>query len=542
MAIENIKNQPIQFEDPLFANQNCLNNDTLSYAQLLQDGDTMCVQIINVADTSTYNLQPLTVNGNILINGDFSNNLNGWHQGELSTSTDDGAWPWGVSYEWYLDNGGAQRMSSATKGIGLTLPSGTVGDIFLISLYFETYQNVSGISVNLGDFATNSWNYVNKNGVDPLNIDNRFTVPLSSYAGLDLWFDGLSPASKALIKDIKVYNVPYLLFVADSSFLDGWMYVESLNGYQIMNANYTITSVFQLFNNQNFNLKFNVKNLNDGSIDFFDADGNLIVSATENKEYSIFGLYTGTTGTITISVTNNNSVGGIIYNINVGEVCYDHKFKLINQTTNSESQWFDSSDLDFPVYYYQDRIFWCFDMGQINDFDTGTPLVDGCYNVVIDDCGIQEITSSTKINYTTTAHNCSVWMEASNTGYAFDFFFNSVNTNITFVLGQRLRLLQFNAKYLNKSEDYLYSNGNMTRTFAQTGKKREAWFDYCDEATHDVIRVQLLSDVLTIDGKQFYYITEDYEPEWQANGKGNLAQSRVELMAVEEKTLFNKNC
>lgn len=542
MAIENIKNQPIQFESPILANQLCLNGDQKFYAQLLQDGDIMCVQLKNIADLSVYNLEPLTVNGNILTNGDFSNNLNGWHQGELSTSTDDGAWPWGVSFEWYYDNGGAQRMSSATKGIGLTLPSGTVGDIFLVSLYFEMYQNIGGISINLGDFATNSWNYKNRNGSDPLNIDNRFTVPLSSYAGLDLWFDGLTSGSKALLKDIKVYKVNQLLFVADANFLDGWMYVESLDGYQIMNVNYDITSTFQLFNNTNYQINFKVKNLNGGSIDIFDYDGNLLLSATENREYNLFDTYTGTTGPLTISVTNNNSVGGIIYDINVGEVCYDHRFKLLNPNTNSESKWFDSSDLDFPVKYYQDRIIWCFDMGEINDNDTGTPLQTGCYNVIIDDCGIQEITSTTLINYTTGTHSCSVWMDGNNNGYAFDFFFNANDTNISFSLGQRLRLLQFNPKYLNKSEDYLYSNGNMTRTFAQTGKKREAWFDYVDESTHDVIRIQLLSDTLTIDGDQFYYITEDYEPEWQANGKGNLAQSRVELMAVTEKTLFNKNC
>ncbi len=116
------------------------------------------------------------------------------------------------------------------------------------------------------------------------------------------------------------------------------------------------------------------------------------------------------------------------------------------------------------------------------------------------------------------------------------------HTAVTYTLGQRLRLLQFNPIYPTKAETYLYSNGQMTRTYGQTGKKREAWFDYTDESTHDVIRVQLLCDTLTIDGAQFYCIAEDYEPEWAQNGKQALAQSRVELMAVSEPTLFNKSC
>ena len=133
-------------------------------------------------------------------------------------------------------------------------------------------------------------------------------------------------------------------------------------------------------------------------------------------------------------------------------------------------------------------------------------------------------------------------MVGDNTGYAFDFFFNDPSTTIDFTLRQRLRLLQFNPTYPAKSEEYLYSNGNHVRTYAETGKFRTAWFDYVDEPTHDAIRVQLLCDTLTIDNKQYYCLAEDYEPEWAQNGKQALAQSRVELMAVSEPTLFNKSC
>ena len=102
--------------------------------------------------------------------------------------------------------------------------------------------------------------------------------------------------------------------------------------------------------------------------------------------------------------------------------------------------------------------------------------------------------------------------------------------------------MQFNPSYPAKSEEYLYSDGNHIRTYSQSGKFRTAWFDYVDEPTHDVIRIQLLSDTLTIDGVEFFCKAEDYEPEWGTNGKYNLAQSRVVLKAVQEKSLFNKSC
>ena len=544
MGFSSIPNQPILFEDPIFASQTCLNNDTRAYAQLLQAGDTMCVQLFNVGDLSVYNLQSLTQNGNILPNGNFSNNLTDWHQGDIAASIDDGAWPWGPTFEWYLSNGGAQRMSGATKGIGQNLTSPTIGDVLLISLDFETYQNIGGIIVYLGDFATNTWNSVTRLGADAVNFDGRYTVILSSYAGLDLWFDATTAGSKPLLKDIRTYNCTGLVpFVVNSNFQDGWMYVESCNGYQVMDVNYDIDTTFNITAGTNYNFSFSIKNLQEGSIDIFDPDGNLIVSATENRDYEVYLTYTGSTGPVVFSVSNALSVGGILYNFKIATECFDHKFKLYDSTTNIESGWFDKDDLDFPVKYYNGRMFWCFDMADINIADiTPTPLPSGCYNLIIDDCGDGEYTSYTSINYTTGTHPCTVWMEGDCNSNAFNFFFKDSITDIEFKLGQRLRLLQFNPSYPIKSEEYLYSNGDMTRTSTQTSKKREAWFDYCDEPTHDVIRCQLLCDTLKIDTKYYYFISADYQPEWAANGQYNLAQSKAELMAVNEPTLFNKNC
>jgi hypothetical protein len=161
-----------------------------------------------------------------------------------------------------------------------------------------------------------------------------------------------------------------------------------------------------------------------------------------------------------------------------------------------------------------------------------------------DCCGevLGQYTSTNFINYNVLGWDCSRWVEGSNDGYAFGFFFSDPSTSTQFTLGQRLRILQFNPVYPAVVNEYLYSNGNRTRSYAQSSKQRQAWFDYVDEATHDIIRLQMLCDTLTIDNVNFFCLAEDYEPEWGENGKYNLAQSRVTLQMVTEPTLYNKSC
>ncbi len=321
------------------------------------------------------------------------------------------------------------------------------------------------------------------------------------------------------------------------------MYVESLNGWQCKDINQSLTTAFNLTNAQNYRLSFKVANLTNGSISWYDDANNILTSFTENRQYDYY-FTAPSTDPVYLFTDNALAVGGVIYDMHFYDMCYAYEC-VISQNGVAVSEEFDSAHPTFPVQFYQDRLIWCFDIGQINNIDTGDPMASGCYDITIlgSNCGDTDYTSWTRINYKATGtHPCSVWVEGDNSGYAFDLFFNSDDTAVTYTLGQRLRLLQFNPIYPTKAETYLYSNGQMTRTYGQTGKKREAWFDYTDESTHDVIRVQLLCDTLTIDGAQFFAIAEDYEPEWAQNGKQALAQSRVELMAVNEPTLFNKSC
>ena len=541
MAIENILNQPIQFEAPLFDAQTCLNSDQKKYNTLLQAGDEMCIQVKNLPGNEVVNFDSSLNYPNEFTNADFSDSLNTWQQVNVNTGYNYGNYgSWSTSYFYYA-NGGATTYASKPAEIGIGQTIDHPGNMYMIS--FEADITSGEIIVYLGDINSQTWNYQAIDGASP-NIDGRYTCYLSAAYGFYLAFANTANNAIFTIKNVRVVGTWESYFVPDSGLLLGWQYVESLNGWQARNnLNNYLSTTFSLNYGQDYLIKYKVTNLIDGDLQIRDVNDVIISSATENRQYDVF-FQSSTSDPIALFNENALAIGGVIYDIHIYEMCYNYKC-IISQNGVAVSEQFDNGHATFPVQYYQDRLIWCFDIGQIDNIDTGNPMESGCYDITIlgADCGDDDYTSWSVINYKATgSHPCSVWVEADNNGYAFDLFFKSDDTAITYTLGQRLRLLQFNPIYPNKSETYLYSNGQMTRTYGQTGKKREAWFDYVDEPTHDVIRVQLLSDTLTIEGKQYFCLVEDYEPEWAINGKQSLAQSRVELMAVSEPTLFNKSC
>jgi hypothetical protein len=540
MAIENIPNQPIQFDPPIFDAQTCLNSDQKKYNVLLQDGDEMCIQVKNIPSVELITLDSSLNYTNEFENANFANSLNDWFQVDVGTGTNYGLFgSWSTSWYYYA-NGGATTYASKPANIGIGQFIDNPGNLYMIS--FEADITAGEIKVYLGDLSGVSWNYQVIDGSTP-NIDGRYTCYLSAYAGNFLCFANVNNGAKINIKNVRVVGTWNAHFVPDSGMVDGWMYVESLNGWQCKDINQSLSTAFSLTSGQDYRLSFKVSNLTNGSITWYDVNDIPLISPTENRQYDLY--FNSTTNDPVHLLTDNAlAIGGVIYDMHFYEMCYNYKC-VISQNGVAVSEEFDSGHATFPVQFYQDRLIWCFDIGQINNIDTGDPMASGCYDITIlgGDCGDDDYTSWSVINYKATgSHPCSVWVEADNSGYAFDLFFKSDDTTVTYTIGQRLRLLQFNPIYPNKSETYLYSNGQMTRTYGQTGKKREAWFDYCDESTHDVIRVQLLSDTLTIEGANYFCLVEDYEPEWAVNGKQALAQSRVELMAVSEPTLFNKSC
>jgi len=543
MAISFIPNQPILFEDPLFAGQPCLNNDTRAYAQLAQAGDTTCIQFMNEPVGTTYACDITTFN-DVVNNGSFANDLSNWNEYNFATGTVIGA---PTTWTWTVD-GATSDPTASQIGLGQTLP-GAVGDVFLISFEF-TYDNGGDFKIGLGNAITNSWNFVNLLNNFETNIDGRRCLIVSSYINLDFAF--YCNTSAVTIKNLEIRNITSGVCVVPNSSVNAhWTYVESVNGWQKIDGSvataYPLTIFNSIINGTDYKLSYKVMNMPEDTIAYMEIQdsANATLSKTYlNGEFAEFFTYSGATAQPFI-LANPEAQNGVIYDIKFEEMCYDQRISVTYPDGSCASIWYDSSSVTNPITYYKDRMIWCFDWNSIESCDVpGGSLTSDCYTISIDDeCAGITTQSYTIVNYKATgSHDCSVMVQGTNQGYAFGFFFNASGSNVFFRLRQRLRLLQFNPMYPVKTEQYLYSDGTMSRPFAQSGKVRTAWFDYVDEPTHDVIRLQLLSDTLLIENNQFFCIAEDYEPEWGENGKYNLAQSKVALMAQNEPTLYNKNC
>ena len=543
MAISFIPNQPILFEDPLFAGQPCLNNDTRAYAQLAQAGDTTCIQFMNEPVGTTYACDMTTFN-DVVNNGSFANDLSNWNEYNFATGTVIGA---PTTWTWTVD-GATSDPTASQIGLGQTLPGG-VGDIFLISFEF-TYDNGGDFKIGLGNAITNSWNWVNLLNNFETNIDGRRCLIVSSYINLDFAF--YCNTSAVTIKNLEIRNITSGQCVVPNSSVNAhWTYVESVNGWQKIDGSvataYPLTIFNSIINGTDYKLSYKVMNMPEDTIAYMEIQdsANATLSKTYlNGEFAEYFTYSGATAQPFI-LANPEAQNGVIYDIKFEEMCYNQRISVTYPDGSCASIWYDSSSVTNPITYYKDRMIWCFDWNSIESCDVpGGSLTSDCYTISVDDQCVGITTQSyTIVNYKASgSHDCSVMVQGTNQGYAFGFFFNETGVNVYFRLRQRLRLLQFNPIYPVKTEQYLYSDGTMSRPFAQSGKVRTAWFDYVDEPTHDVIRLQLLSDTLLIENNQFFCIAEDYEPEWGENGKYNLAQSKVALMAQNEPTLYNKNC
>jgi hypothetical protein len=326
--------------------------------------------------------------------------------------------------------------------------------------------------------------------------------------------------------------------------------VESVNGWEKLDGTAAIAWPLELrttlVTGTSYRLTYKVMNMTEDGIAYFeiqDIDTNTIAKTYANGEFVEYFTYTGTTGYPNL-LGDPNALHGVVYDILFEVMSYNFKIRISNEDGSCASIDYDSSSMDYPIVYWKDRAIWCFDWSGIETCDVPGNLTSGCYKVTItDNYSSTDYLSYTNVNYTTGTHACSLVVRASCNGTGFGFYFNDTDlASPSFTLTQRLRVLQFNPTYPLKTEQYLFSDGMMNRTYAQTGKLRSVWFDYCDEATHDIIRIQLLCDTLIIDNNYFFCIAEDYEPEWAQNGRYNLAQSRVVLMAQNEPTLFNKNC
>lgn len=141
------------------------------------------------------------------------------------------------------------------------------------------------------------------------------------------------------------------------------------------------------------------------------------------------------------------------------------------------------------------------------------------------DCGTGDTTYISNCLALDTEHDCAKLVRATcdngTTKYGFRWG--------AFVLNHRARFLKFNPFYPTDADDYEYSSGTRSLTFAKREKYWEGLFDYADENFHDTVSTQVLCDTIQIDSVSYFVKPGDYKPEWDKDGRQRLAQARIEL-------------
>jgi hypothetical protein len=511
MPLELIPNQPFIFENPIGAYP-CLNNDPKHYAQLVQDGDTTCVQWKLGACGASPLCEP-----DMVMETPGSDELGSWTVGGGWTSSGSGV----------LNFQGAAGDAIADQDL-----TGLVsGSVYQLTVNVNVFTGNFDLEViwSLGDTRT-----INQAGQytfyfiandDPLDL--AFNTSGATVAGDTIQITGL---------ELIQWTDCWLDELPDD--LPTWSY-----SYDAGQGKFCSTDTTQgdLINTTAFSTTGNyhgvtlvISNATQGALEVR-LGGVLLGTTSGNGEQGFYGIPIAGTDLV---LTKTGDFDGCISQVNVldyGDITTSAV------TIRSENNFYKSDSLTPTAF--NDRLVQCIDWENLDWNMNGVPgdciplqvtINDACDNDVVYYSINRALYKSGGATW-----ECTKLVESWNDGYAFGFYFGDI-ANPDFKLTQRLRVLAFNPVYRNAGEEYLYSSGNSGRSFAQSQKARTAWFDYMDEYAHDCTRTQLLGQKLFIEGYAFYYPTEDYEPEWNENGKYNLAQSRVTVF--HEEAIFGSAC
>jgi hypothetical protein len=526
MPIEFIPNQPIIFEHPI-GTYGCLNNDNRAYNQLAQPEDKICVQWKLLPCEESEFCEP--------------------NMYDLGTEE--------FLKDW-LDNGQGGWSSSSFDNINYSSPNtifnpqiSNLNNTYVAGRVYQFTFTINTITGNLPltlsiPFSSFSNQQYTQAGTYTIYFIPRFsTLSINFY-----WGNPLNNVDETNYVEIINMNC----FQITSCWQDAFGFSNSQLGHSSWSYNYengqgkfcslyssNPNAIGDLLNDNAYTqagnycgVTFTITDSTQGSI-MVTLGGTILGTITGNGQFALYGIPIDSS--LELRFTQLGGFDGCINEVNVTDYGSSTRFLayIVNEDNTIASN-------QFTPDYYEDRIVFC-----KNWNDLFLNIISDCpiYKVALyEECVVDAYDiyySVNKISYNTNGWECTKVVDAWNDGYAFGFYFGNI-ANPVFTLYQRLRVLQFNPKYSNQVTEYLYSSGGRTRTYAESQKYRDCWFDYVDEYTHDCIRTQLLSDKLSIDGYYFFYRTEEYEPEWNSNFKYNLAQSRVEL--IHENAIFGSYC
>lgn len=122
--------------------------------------------------------------------------------------------------------------------------------------------------------------------------------------------------------------------------------------------------------------------------------------------------------------------------------------------------------------------------------------------------------------------------------------------NCGFAISKRFRAVRIIPSYNIKSTDFIGSDGTRILISGTGQKIYTILFDYMDELSHDVVMTLLLSKTIwigedyatvTTEGTRYFLIPQDYQPEWDKDGKLNLAMGRIQAIEYNQ-VKFTTNC
>ena len=112
--------------------------------------------------------------------------------------------------------------------------------------------------------------------------------------------------------------------------------------------------------------------------------------------------------------------------------------------------------------------------------------------------------------------------------------------NTQFWLRARLPIQFSNPHSPTKTENYLYSNGNKKKIYAQVGKAWDLTFLEVDENMHDTIANIINCDHFKIEGVEYISEEKEYSPNWNFKSQLSIADSKIEVQKIDG-TRFNTN-
>jgi hypothetical protein len=538
MPINFIPNQPFIWESPLTA-QPCLNNDIKVYSQMVQPDDIICVQQQMTPCNETINCEP-TMSGGVIVE-------------TLGTGTFSGGWssipsPLTINYD---GTGGVVGICE----FGINDPlSAQAGYPYRVDFTIVSVTGVASVKIGM-DIVESVLTY------DQPGTYSVEMIPISSSTKLGFIMNpSATTASDTIeITDIVFYRVSdcwhdAIVDPSATSSSVSWRYSLDTDDFltfaigkfcsSLPTGGDLINDTAYVTDGNYHRVNFRITDCSQGGVEVL-LGGTSLGTTTGNGDFIYYGVPNDASGELRFRKTDN--FDGCIDNATVDDFGFVdpsfltsavYKLQVANSSGSGETD-----ELSFTLF--DDRITWCFDVSELTN--AGEPIELSCdieYKLLLteqceEDLPVENV-SVTTLRYSQQGWYCTKVFEAYNEGYAFGFYFGST-TAPDFKLIQRLRVLQFAPIYPAIGEEYLYSSGTNSRSYAQSSKIRTAWFDYCDEATHDVIRLQVLSDIAKIDSQQVFCPVKDYEPEWDEHRR-NLAQSRVDMQLVSEVSLFKRNC